>query len=145
MIDEILQKAKKFCAYQERCTGDVIRKLQTFHITKEDEEKIIKQLKIEDYLNEERFVEQYVKHKVFDKKWGAVKIYHALFQKGISKSLIAEKVAQIDDQTFENQMKIAIEKWKRTHDFDNVDETKLIRHLLSKGFPYELIAKQLNK
>ncbi len=144
-LDEALQKIRKFCAYQERCTSDVTRKLKTMHLTPDDIELIIKQLEKEDFLNDERFVELYIKNKVFEKKWGPLKINDALFQKEIPKMLIIKKIKEINEQTFLSQMETVINKWKRTNASDVENILKLKRHLLSKGFPFELIIKKLKE
>lgn len=60
-FDEILMKAKKYCAYQERTPFEVVRKFSSLELSSEQLDKIIFQLKTEDFINEERYVHLFVR------------------------------------------------------------------------------------
>ena len=57
--DQALQKIRHFCAYQERCHAEVREKLYGYGLYKTEVETILTQLIEENYLNEERFAEQF--------------------------------------------------------------------------------------
>ena len=46
-----LQKAKHYCAYQERCHSEVRDKLYSFKLHRNEVEQLLTQLIEEDYLN----------------------------------------------------------------------------------------------
>ena len=50
-----LQKAKHYCAYQERCHSEVKEKLYSFGINKKAVDELLSELISDNYLNEERF------------------------------------------------------------------------------------------
>ena len=53
--EEALQKAKQYCAYQERCHSEVKEKLYSFGMNKKEVDELLSELISENYLNEERF------------------------------------------------------------------------------------------
>ena len=53
--EKVLQKIRQYCTYQERSNKEVVEKLYSFGIYKEDAELIVSQLIREKYLNEERY------------------------------------------------------------------------------------------
>ena len=67
---DLLHKMKNFCAYQERAEHEVERKLKAMWVDPDQIAEIIDKLKNENYLNEERFVELFVRSKVNQKRWG---------------------------------------------------------------------------
>ena len=85
---EALQKAKHYCAYQERCHSEVKEKLYGFGLWKNDVEDLLSTLIEEDYLNEERFAIQFAGGRFRMKQWGRVKIKYELKQKKVSDYLI---------------------------------------------------------
>ena len=75
------QKAKHYCAYQERCHSEVKEKLYGFGLRKSDVEDLLSKLIEEDYLNEERFAIQFAGGRFRMKQWGRIKIKYELKQK----------------------------------------------------------------
>lgn len=137
-----MTKMERFCAWQERCENDVRRKLASFSLSDSQEDAIVKMLKENRFVDDERFVESFVRSKV-KASWGWQKIVAALRAKGISSALINSACAEISDDDYTDRLRSAIEKWKRSHpDVENARE-KLIRHLLSKGYSIGEVMKEL--
>ncbi|MCQ2272467.1 MAG: RecX family transcriptional regulator [Bacteroidales bacterium] len=135
---EILSKLERYCAYQDRCTSDVISKLKTLQIDEELQNDIVKYLKIEGFIDDERFVQSFIRGKLSTRQWGPNKIRMHLLQKKINNSLIDKYLQDIDKVKLQANLQVAIEKWKRLHGEINKENLpKLFRHLLSKGFGYE--------
>ena len=133
---EIMTKMERFCAWQERCENDVRKKLTSFHLSEAQEVEIINQLKENNFLNEDRFVELYVRGKV-RVGWGKQKIVAALRAKHIPAELANRYCAAISDEDYGERLQNVIEKWRRTHPDEAPNSPKLVRHLLSKGFGIE--------
>jgi regulatory protein len=57
--EEALQKAKHYCAYQERSHSEVKEKLYGFGLHKNEIEEILSELIQDNYLNEQRFAIQF--------------------------------------------------------------------------------------
>lgn len=137
---EILGKLERYCAYQERCEADVRRKLFSIPCSVAQREEIIRRLKELDFLNETRFVESFVRSKI-QEHWGRLKIRQALSLKGIDPMLVSEQLATVNEEEYEQMLATVADKWKHLHAADAQDRSKLIRHLLSKGFEMDLIMK----
>ena len=86
--EEALQKAKQYCAYQERSHSEVKEKLYSFGLYKKDVDELLSELISENYLNEERFAIMFAGGKFRIKQWGRIKIKYALKQKQVSEYCI---------------------------------------------------------
>ena len=60
MIDEWKEKMRRWCSLQERCTGDVRRKLQGQIQDEEEVDAIVEALVEEGFLSNERFLTSYM-------------------------------------------------------------------------------------
>ena len=79
----LMDKARHYCSYQERCIYDVKMKLLEWKASEKTIEKIIRKLEEEDYINEERYAVSFATGKLRNNKWGRTKIFYALMQKHI--------------------------------------------------------------
>ena len=131
-----------FCAWQERCENDVRKKLTSFHLSEGQEDAVIKSLRENNFLDEERFVEVFVRGKV-RVGWGVQKIVAALRAKRIPAELIDHACAQIPEDDYQGKLRDAIAKWRRSHPDELANSPKLVRHLLSKGFAMEEVMREL--
>ena len=133
---EIITKMERFCAFQERCEKDVRRKLTSFHLSETQEDAVVKSLKVNQFLDDDRYAETFVCGKV-RAGWGRQKIVAALRAKGIAVELIERHCAAIPADDYTATLRKAIEKWRRSHPDEPDNSPKLVRHLLSKGFTFE--------
>ena len=85
-VEQAFQKGKHFCSYQERCHTEVKEKLYGFGLNKQAVEMLLSRLIEEDYLNEERYAQQFAGGKFRMKQWGRIKIKYELKQKKINDS-----------------------------------------------------------
>tara|TARA_Y100000739_G_C20434333_1_gene384862 strand:- start:100 stop:534 length:435 start_codon:yes stop_codon:yes gene_type:complete len=140
-IENILKKMKKYCAYEEKCIYDVMKKLYTFSISQNKKEKIINILKNENYINEKRYSTAYCRGKFKINNWGKLKIQSKLKTKNISANNINVGLSEIDDFEYLKKIELLIEKKKS---LDN-DTNKIVNYLTSKGYEYDMIWKRLKK
>lgn len=133
---EIMVKMERFCAFQERCGSDVRRKLTSFHLSESQKNAVLNSLKENGFLDEARYVESFVRGKVRS-SWGRQKIVAALRAKGIPAELIDQACADISVDDYQEKLREAIAKWRRSHPDEAANSPKLVRHLLSKGFRVE--------
>jgi regulatory protein len=140
-FEEIKQKLVNYCVYQDRCHSEVEQKMQDFLLIPEAKDEIFLYLIKENYLNEERFTRSYIRGKFYIKHWGRGKIKMNLKQKGITDKLISKSMDEIDDNDYEKTLyKIYqdyFSKQKGMKDYQK--KSKTIRHLMSKGFEYDVI------
>lgn len=140
--DQALQKARQYCAYQERCHKEVKDKLYGFGLNKKEVEEILSQLIEQNYLNEERFAIQFAGGRFRIKHWGRVKIKYELKQRQVSDYCIKKALASIDDDHYMRQLqKLFDEKIRTLRSEKNVfvKKRKLQDHLMQKGFEAELV------
>jgi regulatory protein len=112
MNSEILQKLARYCAYQERCVQELEQKMKTFEVTPSDYPFYLEWLRENNYLNEARFVEIFVRSKFNQKSWGRTKINYELRKRGISASLLASAWDGIDDADYIEKARTLLKKKK---------------------------------
>ncbi len=141
--DYLLEKARNYCAYQERCIFDVKKKLLQWKATEDTVEEVIKKLKAENYINEERFVKAFALGKLRHNKWGRNKIYYALKQKQVPDLYIQIGLGEIDEAEYLNTLKVVLssKEVKAKDEFTRLN--KLVQYAVQKGFQPELIWKVL--
>lgn len=140
---DILSKMERFCAFQERSEAEVRKKLCASPLSSGQRDEIIRRLKENDFLNEPRFVELFIRSKIKD-QWGKYKIRQALLAKGIPIPMVDDGMLAVDDDLYAQMLTNSIEKWKRTHDQDAENRNKLIHYLLSRGFAMDEIINALH-
>ena len=142
---DVLDKMERFCAYQERCENDVRRKLTSFRLSDTQMDAIVESLKANGFLDEERYVEMFVRSKV-KSSWGKRKIESALRAKRVPEALIQRFLDNIPDDLLRDNLRSAVEKWKRTHPDTSPTSNariRLVRHLVSKGYQLEDILQEV--
>lgn len=144
--EEALQKAKHYCAYQERCHSEVKEKLYGFGLWKNDVEDLLSTLIEEDYLNEERFAIQFAGGRFRLKQWGRVKIKYELKQKKVSEYLIKKALKEIDEDDYLKTLQKLFEQKKKLLSAEKnifTKKRKLQDFLMQKGYELQLIADLL--
>lgn len=142
--EEALQKAKQYCAYQERCHSEVKEKLYSFGLYKKEVDELLSELISDNYLNEERFAIQFAGGKFRIKQWGRVKIKYALKQKQVSEYCIKKALKVIDEAEYNRTaQKLADQKLKLLKAEKNIfiKKKKLQDHLMQKGFETDIVRK----
>jgi regulatory protein len=142
--EEALQKAKHYCAYQERCHSEVKEKLYSFGMNKKEVDELLSELISENYLNEERFAILYAGGKFRIKQWGKIKIKYSLKQKQISEYCIKKALAAIDERDYNKTLeKLFDQKLKTLKAEKNIftKKRKLQDYLMQKGFENDLVRK----
>ena len=82
-LDRAREKAMRYCSFQERCQLDITNRFIAWNVEKENWDKILDYLIEEDFLNESRYVEAFVRGKFIIKNWGKNKIKMGLMAKRV--------------------------------------------------------------
>lgn len=144
--EQALQKARHYCAYQERCHSEVREKLYSFGLRKTDVEEALSTLIEENYLNEERFAEQFAGGHFRSRQWGRVRIRYELKQKQVGDYCIRKALATIDEAAYEETLTgLARKKWDSLTDESDrfVRQRKVQSYLLQKGYESDLVTRAL--
>ena len=147
--EQVYQKLRHYCAYQDRCHAEVKTKAYSFGIKKPDVEELTTRLIEEGCLDEERYAKAFAGGKFRMKQWGKVKIKAELKQRRISEYCIAAALNEIDHGRYKETLnKLAIKRWNSikgpgTNLF--VKMTKTRNFLLLKGYEANLVAIEIKE
>ena len=137
----LLDKARKYCSYQERCIFNVKNKLIEWQASEKTIETIIRRLENEDYINEERFAVSFARGKLRNNKWGRNKIFYTLMQKNIPELYVQMGLSEIDEEEYLNVLKKVISS-KTINEQDGFRKNnKLVQYAVQKGFHANLAWK----
>lgn len=92
--DKLYAKISRYCAYQERSSGEVRHKLRLLGADSNTAGKLLERLADDNFINEERFARAYVRGKFRINGWGRLKIKNGLRAKGVDENLIRTVLAQ---------------------------------------------------
>ena len=138
---EAKAKLKALCAYQERCSHELDKKMMQWEVDYEDRNRLLAHLIENNFLSEERFAEAFVSGKINIKKWGKVKIRQHLKQKFISEYSINKALNGIDDELYMEHLRHLAEKKYQSLSKEKdgyAKKVKVYRFLASKGYETDL-------
>lgn len=138
---EALVRLEAYCAYQDRCTDEILKKTSSWGLTSDEGQELLKDLIDKGFVDEVRFVDSFVSGKFRYKKWGRIKIHYELKKKRIPENLIKKSISAIDPDLYYETLRILGErKWEETKGKDLWDKkAKVMRFLASKGYESDLI------
>lgn len=145
-IKIIRKKIYQYCAYQERSENQVREQLKKLGVDEQQQiDEIIDELKLEKFIDNERFVKSYVRGKFRNCHWGKQKILYELTLLGFSSKLIELGLREVEEEEYFQTLKdLALKKLQSLQD----DKDKYIRtakHLYQKGYEMESIQKVLKE
>lgn len=144
--NQVLEKLKHYCAYQERSQYDVLQKLWDFSLDEDERLNIIAQLISENYLNEERFATSFSEGKFRIKRWGKKKIKSKLKEKKVSSFCIDKGLKAIDEKEYFETLQSIIESKFNTTKANSIYQRKqkVANYCYQKGYESELIWEVIN-
>lgn len=141
-----MNRIAAYCSKAERCEWDVRRKLKGWELEEDEIERIVKRLKDERFLSDERFCRSFINDKMKFNKWGKTKIVFELRKRSISQSVFQPILDDFDDEGFDEQLESILKAKMRTvkgkDDYDR--RNKLIRFALGRGFSMDASIKMVN-
>jgi regulatory protein len=142
-----LSKAMALCSRREYSPEDIRLKLESWGVSEEDNNRVIVILIKENFLNEKRYAEAFVKDKFNYNKWGKVKIAAQLKMKKIPSGILLNALDSIDDELYRKTLIDLIVSHRRSVKAKNQYDLKgkLLRFGLSKGFESELLYDIISK
>ena len=143
---EAKKNLERYCAYQERCLQEVIKKLQSMHMTPNTINIIVEHLVTHNFLNEERFAKSFARGKFNIKKWGKNRIVNELKQRNISELTIQNALKEIDEESYNTTFHNLAEK-KAAQLTDTtlaIKKRKLTTYLLYRGWEPHKVYEKVN-
>ena len=134
--EQALKRLQNLCSKSEKSRADIEKKLYQWGVNKSDIEFVIKSLESDNFINDVRYAEIYVREKLNLNKWGRIKIKYMLIQKGIKKSVINNELNKISEEKYNNILEqLLIKKHKSLIDIDIAKQKqKLLSYASSRGF-----------
>lgn len=146
-VAEATQKLQRYCAYQERCHKEVRQKLQEMGMIPLAIDAIITQLIEDNFLNETRFAENFVRGKFNQKKWGKIRLVRELRARDISEFNIKSALKQIAPSDYSETLEILAQK--RLGQLPDMHpqkrRKKLADYLLYRGWESHLVFEKVNE
>ena len=139
--EQVLQKLRFYCRYQQRCQSEVKEKLFELGVNKRDHDELITELVKENCLNDERFAVAFANGRFKLKQWGRRKIQKGLKEKRVSDELARKALDQINNKEYIAILnKLAKEKYAALkYEQYLVRKKKTMDYLMQKGYEVDLI------
>lgn len=142
-----LNRIAAYCSKAERCEWDVLRKLKAWELDGDEVARIVKRLKDERFLSDERFCRSFINDKMRFNKWGKTKIVFELRKRNISSVVYQAILDDFEDESFDEQLesilRIKLKTVKGKDDYDR--RNKLIRFALGRGFSMDAVLRIVSK
>ena len=108
-------------------------------------DKVVKVLKKDNYLNDERYCEKYISDKMKHTKYGENRIKYNLIKKGVDKDIISQKILLVDQgEEYEKALELACKKYEKLcekHKLNSDDEQEEYSDYINRREKYELRIK----
>jgi len=145
-IEKLLNKAYFYLYLRQRSEKEMYeylkKKVKTYHATEEDVEEVMKKLRLQKYLNDDAFVDSYVRHQTAIKPKGEYALRLELLKKGISETKINSYFEQTDLDEKALAKEALAKVWSRYKNLDFIKRKKRgIDFLSRRGFSFDT-AKQ---
>lgn len=147
--DELIkcrESALKIIEKSFKTEKEVYDKLIEKGYSEENVQSAIKSLQSYNFLNDDKYVQMYIKEKI--SSWGSGKIRFNLMKKGIDKNIIEEKMENFKDSEMDAAQRLAFKRYdiirKRESDQRKIYK-KLGSYLASNGYDYGIIKNVLDK
>jgi len=147
LVKTALNKAMALCASREYSSEDIRLKLNSWGLDASGAISVISTLIKENFINDKRYAEAFVKDKYKQNKWGKVKIAAHLRLKNIPSEIIESALATIDDGQYRQTIRDILTSHRRFIKAKNQFDLKgkLLRFGLSKGFESHILYDILNE
>ena len=133
---EALQKLQHYCAYQERSPFEVKRKLRLIKLPSKFHEEVIATLMEENFLDEYRFAEAFVRGKINQKHWAPRRIRAGLQEHRIPKVSIDRNLSEVDPTLIEKNALYLVDRW-----FNSKTKEQLTAAMQRRGYSFEMIGR----
>ena len=146
-FEEIKHKLEYYCSYQDRCHKEVEDKLYSFSVSQSEKDEILTYLIENNFINEERFAQSFVRGKHNYKFWGKNRIVNELKFRNISSRIITIALKEIPETTYLHNFHTLAEKnWETIKEPKGQKRNKkFVDFLLRKGYETSLIYEKLNE
>ncbi|MEI6173070.1 MAG: regulatory protein RecX [Bacteroidota bacterium] len=139
----IYERISRYCAYQERCAWDAEKKLAEWKVPGGRISTLMKSLKDEGFIDDERFARTFVRGKFRINKWGRLKIGYELKGRKIPDIIIRSALLEISPEDYRKTVReLVLKKKSEIKPGKNLNiREKIITFVIGKGFEFDLAAE----
>jgi regulatory protein len=127
---------------REHSRAELKKKLHTRFGDSSHIEPVLYGLEQESYLNDERFVEEYLSVRK-RKGYGPLRIKAELNERGVGNEIISRYIEEQDTDWYTLMQQVAVSKGGSLGELDQKTQQKLARFLEYRGFPVSMIRRYL--
>lgn len=135
---KVTDRLRGLCSRREYCSSDVLQKaLKALDGDVEAAGRVVDTLVKEKYVDDLRYASAFARDKSSIQGWGEVKIRYMLSAKKISRDVVDQALADIDQDRASSRLEKLLEtKFKSLRD-DPQCRLKLLRFALGRGYSYD--------
>ena len=138
---KVLDRLQAQCSKREYCSSDIFRKaLTAFDGDREQAGRLLESLVADRFVDDLRYASAFAREKSRLTGWGPVKISYTLVGKGIPKALVAQALAEVDEDEAGRRMRSVLEAKHKLLTGDPQIKFKLLKFGLTRGYEYDRIA-----
>lgn len=144
--DEAFARLADRCAMAEVCTGEALEKLRQWGIGREESYRIVQRLVDERYIDDDRYARAFVRDRLYNSRWGLVKIRQAMRLKRLDDSQISEAIeSETDNERYFANLAAALRSKGRSmpSPLSRDDRMKLARFAIGRGYEPSLVSEML--
>ena len=142
-----IERLRTYCALQDRCQLDVVRKMEEWGLLEISQNHILELLIQDKHVDEERYSRSFCRGKFRIKKWGKQKIINELKKKYISKVCISKGLEEISESEYNEELDRQYHKKKSSIEEKNyfIKNKKIATYLINRGYESNLVWDKLNE
>ena len=145
-IKEAREKAMQWCSRREYCSKDIFDKVVSWGCTADEAHEVVDFLIEQNFLNDRRYTEAFVKDKLRFNKWGRVKIAFMLRAQNIERNIVEDVLSDIDQTEYNKILTSELQKkYKSIHGNAFEVKGKLFRFATGRGFEPEVVYEAIPK
>ena len=140
-IKEAIQKLEHFCAYQDRCHDEVVAKLYSLKMSRDEIDIIIVKLIEDNFLNETRFACSFARGRHRIKHWGKIRIVNELKMRHISLININLALKEITPDEYQTTFdQLAQRCWNSLTETNSLKKRKkFCDYMLRRGYESTMV------
>ena len=144
--DTAFQRLSARCAQSEQCCHDMLKLMQRWELTPQQQSELMARLIQEKYIDEARYAHAFVRDKFRYNHWGAARIRQELRLRNIDGDTIEDALTEISEEDNLEGLRQLLEHKRPTVKASSEYELrcKLIRFAMGRGFSYSDISKVLD-
>ena len=144
---QALSRLAAYCSRSERCLQDILKKLDQWEVSLQDQSQIIRFLEKENFLDETRYASAFVRDKFRFNGWGVRRIQLEMKKKNIPSEIIEKALGEISAEENITSLIDLLKKKQKSVKAKNEFEAKqkLMRFAAGRGFLLDDIEKAMNR